>query len=70
MRSEKKEEQKNTKQKFVKFLKILMFIVAMILSYFVTEELVNYVSTLDIQLIKRIVNIVFVVIIAVFTFKK
>lgn len=70
MRSEKKEEQKNTKQKFVKFLKILMFIVAMILSYFVTEELVNYVSTLDIQLIKRIVNIIFVVIIAVFTFKK
>lgn len=70
MRSEKKAEQKNTKQKFVKFLKILMFIVAMILSYFVTEELVNYVSTLDIQLIKRIVNIIFVVIIAVFTFKK
>ena len=67
----KGEEERSPKtNKAKKYIKIILVLIALILSYFVTEYAVNYVSTLSLELIKRVVNIILVVVIIIISLKK
>lgn len=58
------------KEKILKGIKFMLFITMLIGSYILSDRIVNYVSTLDIEMLKRILNISLVVIIVGFYFKK
>lgn len=66
----KGEEERSPKtNKIKKYIKIILFVTALVLSYFVTEYAVNYVATLSLELIKRVVNIILVIIIVIIALK-
>lgn len=58
------------KEKILKGIKFILFVGMLIGSYILSDRIVSYVSTLDIEMIKRILNISIVVIIVGFYFKK
>lgn len=58
------------KEKLLKGIKFILFMGMLIGSYILSDRIVSYVSTLDIEMIKRILNISLVVIIVGFYFKK
>lgn len=58
------------KEKLLKGIKFILFVGMLIGSYILSDRIVNYVSTLDIEMLKRILNISLVVIIVGFYFKK
>lgn len=66
----KRLEEENPKtNKAKKYIKIILFVTMLVLSYFATEYAVNYVATLSLELIKRVVNIIVVIIIVVIALK-
>lgn len=66
----KRLEEENLKtNKAKKYIKIILFVTMLVLSYFATEYAVNYVATLSLELIKRVVNIIVVIIIVVIALK-
>lgn len=68
--AKKLEEERSLKtNKIKKYIKIILFVTALVLSYFVTEYAVNYVATLSLELIKRVVNIILVIIIVIIALK-
>lgn len=68
--AKKLEEERSPKtNKIKKYIKIILFVTALVLSYFVTEYAVNYVATLSLELIKRVVNIILVIIIVIIALK-
>ena len=58
------------KEKLLKGIKFILFMGMLIGSYILSDRIVSYVSTLDMEMIKRILNISLVVIIVGFYFKK
>ncbi len=58
------------KEKILKGIKFILFVGMLIGSYILSDRIVSYVSTLDIEMLKRILNISLVVIIVGFYFKK
>ena len=58
------------KEKILKGIKFILFVGLLIGSYILSDRIVSYVSTLDIEMLKRILNISLVVIIVGFYFKK
>lgn len=61
---------KMKKEKILKGIKFILFVGMLIGSYILSDRIVSYVSTLDIEMLKRILNISLVVIIVGFYFKK
>lgn len=51
------------KERLFKIIKFILFIGMLVGSYVLSDKIVNYVSTLELELIKRVLNIVIVVII-------
>lgn len=64
-----KENNKHIVAKITKILKIVLFITMLVLSYIVSDKLVDFISTLDILVIKRVLNLILVVVL-VFLFNK
>lgn len=64
-----KENNKHIIAKITKILKIVLFITMLVLSYIVSDKLVDFISTLDILFIKRVFNLILVVIL-VFLFNR
>lgn len=64
-----KENNKHIVAKITKILKIVLFITMLVLSYIVSDKLVDFISTLDILVVKRVLNLILVVIL-VFLFNK
>lgn len=51
--------------KIKNIIRIILFLLSLILTYFASEYIVNYVSTLSLELVKRVLNIVLVLIITI-----
>lgn len=64
-----KEDNKKIVAKITKILKIVLFITMLVLSYIVSDKLVDFISTLDILVVKRVLNLILVVVL-VFLFNK
>ena len=64
-----KENNKHIVAKITKILKIVLFITMLVLSYIVSDKLVDFISTLDILVAKRVLNLILVVVL-VFLFNK
>lgn len=64
-----KENNKHIVAKITKILKIVLFITMLVLSYIVSDKLVDFISTLDILVVKRVLNLILVVVL-VFLFNK
>jgi small neutral amino acid transporter SnatA (MarC family) len=64
-----KENNKHIITKIIKILKIVLFITMLVLSYIVSDKLVDFISTLDILVVKRVLNLILVVVL-VFLFNK
>ena len=64
-----KENNKHIVAKITKILKIVLFITMLVLSYIASDKLVDFISTLDILVIKRVLNLILVVVL-VFLFNK
>lgn len=60
----------NILEKIYKVVKLVLFISMLVLSYMATDKVVDYISTLDIVLIKRVVNIIIIVVFGCIYFKK
>lgn len=69
-RLEGEEERSPKTNKVKKYIKVILFITSLVLSYFATEYAVNYVATLSLELIKRVVNIILVIVIVIIALKK
>lgn len=63
------EEESPKTNRVKRYIKIILFVTALVLSYFATEYAVNYVATLSLELIKRVVNIIIVIIIVIIALK-
>lgn len=64
-----KENNKHIVAKITKILKIVLFITMLVLSYIISDKLVDFISTLDILVVKRVLNLILVVVL-VFLFNK
>lgn len=64
-----KENNKHIVAKITKILKIVLFITMLVLSYIVSDKLVDFILTLDILVVKRVLNLILVVVL-VFLFNK
>lgn len=64
-----KENNKHIITKITKILKIVLFITMLVLSYIASDKLVDFISTLDILVVKRVLNLILVVVL-VFLFNK
>ena len=64
-----KENNKHIIAKITKILKIVLFITMLVLSYIVSDKLVDFILTLDILVVKRVLNLILVVVL-VFLFNK
>lgn len=58
------------KEKLFKMVKFITFIALLVGSYFLSDRIVEFVSTLELELIKRVLNITLVVILVGIYFKK
>lgn len=69
-RSEVKESRINRKL-IMKGIKSVLFIMMVVLTYFVSDKVVDYLLSLDAELLKRSLNIILVIItVFIYTFKK
>lgn len=50
------------KEKILNFIKIGLFIGMLILTYFVADKFINYIMTIDTDILKRVVNMILIVI--------
>ena len=62
-------EIKETKNKIVKDIKIVLFITMLILTYYISTKTVDYLLTVDVETLKRSLNIILVVLV-VFIYNK
>ena len=62
-------EIKNTKTKMIKIVKLVVFIVMLVLSYLLSDKAVDYVLTINAEMLKRILNIILIVILMAIYFK-
>ena len=57
------------KEKIVRYIKIGLFISMLILTYFASNEFINFIMQVDVETLKRVLNIILIVIITVFSLK-
>lgn len=69
-RQERKQKAKKILAKIIKIIKIVIFITTLMLCYLIADKFINWIMTFDINTLKRIVNIILVLISCRFYFKK
>lgn len=69
-RQERKQKAKKILAKIIKIIKIVIFIMTLMLCYLIADKFINWIMTFDINTLKRIVNIILVLISCRFYFKK
>ena len=69
-RQERKQKAKKILAKIIKIIKILIFTMTLMLCYLIADKFINWIMTFDINTLKRIVNIILVLISCRFYFKK
>lgn len=57
------EKNRNLKLKIVKRIKLVLFISMLILTYFLSTKIVDFLLTVDVETLKRSLNIILVVIV-------
>lgn len=57
------EKNRNLKIKIVKRIKLVLFISMLILTYFLSTKIVDFLLTVDVETLKRSLNIILVVIV-------
>lgn len=74
MRKEKTEIEKTKKKelgnKLLKLVKFIILLVMIVASYILSDKIVDYLSTIDLIIIKRALNIILITIITAIYFKK
>lgn len=62
---------KKNRKKIIKTIKLILFITALVFTYILSEKIVDYLLTLNVELLKRSLNIILAVIVVIFyTYKK
>lgn len=69
-RQERKQKAKKILAKIIKIIKIVIFAMTLMLCYLIADKFINWIMTFDINTLKRIVNIILVLISCRFYFKK
>ena len=69
-RQESKQKAKKILAKIIKIIKIVIFAMTLMLCYLIADKFINWIMTFDINTLKRIVNIILVLISCRFYFKK
>ena len=69
-RQERKQKAKEILAKIIKIIKIVIFMITLMLCYLIADKFINWIMTFDINTLKRIVNIILVLISCRFYFKK
>lgn len=69
-RQERKQKAKKILAKIIKIIKIVIFAITLMLCYLIADKFINWIMTFDINTLKRIVNIILVLISCRFYFKK
>ena len=69
-KQERKQKAKKILAKIIKIIKIVIFITTLMLCYLIADKFINWIMTFDINTLKRIVNIILVLISCRFYFKK
>ena len=68
-KEEKKQVKKINFKKIGKIVKKILFLTMLVLTYFVSERLVDYLLTVDAEVLKRSLNIILAVVV-VYLYKK
>lgn len=58
-----------TKENILKIIKLVMFVVMLALSYLLSDKAVDYVLTINAEMLKRILNIIVIVVLMAIYFK-
>ena len=69
-KQERKQKAKKILAKIIKIIKIIIFAITLMLCYLIADKFINWLMTFDINTLKRIVNIILVLISCRFYFKK
>ena len=69
-KQERKQKAKRILAKIIKIIKIVIFMITLMLCYLIADKFINWIMTFDINTLKRIVNIILVLISCRFYFKK
>ena len=69
-KQERKQKAKKILAKIIKIIKIVIFTMTLMLCYLIADKFINWIMTFDINTLKRIVNIILVLISCRFYFKK
>ena len=69
-KQERKQKIKKLLDKIIKIIKIIIFAITLMLCYLIADKFINWIMTFDINTLKRIVNIILVLISCRFYFKK
>lgn len=69
-KQERKQKAKKILAKIIKIIKIIIFAMTLMLCYLIADKFINWIMTFDINTLKRIVNIILVLISCRFYFKK
>ena len=69
-KQERKQKAKKILAKIIKIIKIIIFAITLMLCYLIADKFINWIMTFDINTLKRIVNIILVLISCRFYFKK
>lgn len=69
-KQERKQKAKKILAKIIKIIKIMIFVITLMLCYLIADKFINWIMTFDINTLKRIVNIILVLISCRFYFKK
>ena len=69
-RQERKQKGKKILAKIIKIIKIVIFMITLMLCYLIADKFINFIMNFDINTLKRIVNIILVLISCRFYFKK
>lgn len=58
-----------TKENILKIIKLVMFVIMLALSYLLSDKAVDYVLTINAEMLKRILNIIVIVVLMAIYFK-
>ena len=63
------ERNKNLKLKIIKRIKLVLFITMLVLTYFLSTKTIDFLLTVDVETLKRSLNIILVVLVVGIYFK-
>lgn len=58
------------KEKILSLIKLVLFIGMVVLTYFISDKFIDYVLTIDVQIVKRVVNMILILIVTAIYFKE